>query len=203
MAWPLIIVGMLMGLAMILMQVRSPMLVSVGMYLPLNTTFAIFLGGVIKGLVERFSDARKHNAAQKARLLQAEHWLCVERARHYTESHRTTEGRHPSVRAALALARSHLGDAPVVAGRALREAEPRDVDGRASPVVQLDELNPLGLHVRVVVDLVDDDGGVSRGNEPGARAGVPGRGVRQRRLRHPQRARGRAAHRPAPLQGGP
>jgi putative OPT family oligopeptide transporter len=68
MAWPLIIVGMLMGLAMILMQVKSPMLVSVGMYLPLNTTFAIFLGGVIKGLVERFSEARKHNAAQKARI---------------------------------------------------------------------------------------------------------------------------------------
>jgi putative OPT family oligopeptide transporter len=68
MAWPLIIVGMLMGLAMILMQVRSPMLVSVGMYLPLNTTFAIFLGGLIKGLVERFSEARKHNAAQKARI---------------------------------------------------------------------------------------------------------------------------------------
>ena len=45
MAWPLIIVGMLMGFAFILMQVRSPMLVSVGMYLPLGTTFAIFLGG--------------------------------------------------------------------------------------------------------------------------------------------------------------
>lgn len=43
------------------------------------------------------------NATQKARLLQAEHWLCVERARHYTESHRTTEGLHPSLRAALAL----------------------------------------------------------------------------------------------------
>ncbi|MEI6509236.1 MAG: oligopeptide transporter, OPT family, partial [Bacteroidota bacterium] len=38
MAWPLIIVGMLMGLGFILMQVKSPMLVSVGMYLPLETT---------------------------------------------------------------------------------------------------------------------------------------------------------------------
>lgn len=44
MAWPLIIVGMLMGAAFILMQVKSPMLVSVGMYLPLETTFAIFIG---------------------------------------------------------------------------------------------------------------------------------------------------------------
>jgi uncharacterized oligopeptide transporter (OPT) family protein len=45
MAWPLVIVGMFMGLAMILLQVRSPMLVAVGMYLPLETTFAIFVGG--------------------------------------------------------------------------------------------------------------------------------------------------------------
>ena len=44
MAWPLIIVGMLMGVGFILMGVKSPMLVSVGMYLPLETTFAIFVG---------------------------------------------------------------------------------------------------------------------------------------------------------------
>ena len=68
MAWPLIIVGMLMGLAFILMQVKSPMLVSVGMYLPLNTTFAIFVGGVIKGIVERLHASRGHNDAQKARI---------------------------------------------------------------------------------------------------------------------------------------
>jgi putative OPT family oligopeptide transporter len=68
MAWPLIIVGMLMALGMILMQVRSPMLVCVGMYLPLQTTFAIFIGGVIKGLVEAANERRKHNDAQKARV---------------------------------------------------------------------------------------------------------------------------------------
>jgi putative OPT family oligopeptide transporter len=68
MAWPLIIVGMLMGLGLILMQVRSPMLVSVGMYLPLETTFAIFIGGVIKGIVEQFGAKRKHNEAQKGRV---------------------------------------------------------------------------------------------------------------------------------------
>jgi len=44
------------------------MLVSVGMYLPLETTFAIFLGGIIKGLVEQFGGKRKHNDAQKARV---------------------------------------------------------------------------------------------------------------------------------------
>lgn len=68
MAWPLIIVGMFMGASFILMQVRSPMLVSVGMYLPLETTFAIFVGGIFKGLVEMVSAGRKHNEAQKARV---------------------------------------------------------------------------------------------------------------------------------------
>lgn len=68
MAWPLIIVGMLMGLGFILMQVKSPMLVSVGMYLPLETTFAIFIGGLVKGVVERVGSAKKHNDAQKARV---------------------------------------------------------------------------------------------------------------------------------------
>jgi hypothetical protein len=59
---------MLMGLGFILMQVKSPMLVSVGMYLPLETTFAIFIGGVIKGIVERMNEKKKHNDAQKARV---------------------------------------------------------------------------------------------------------------------------------------
>ena len=68
MAWPLIIVGMVMGFGFILMQVRSPMLVSVGMYLPLETTFAIFIGGIIKGIVERISTNRKFNDAQKSRV---------------------------------------------------------------------------------------------------------------------------------------
>ena len=68
MAWPLIIVGMIMGLGLILMQVKSPMLVSVGMYLPLETTFAIFLGGCVKGIVEMVNERKKHNEAQKARV---------------------------------------------------------------------------------------------------------------------------------------
>ncbi|MBU2446877.1 MAG: oligopeptide transporter, OPT family [Bacteroidetes bacterium] len=68
MAWPLIIVGMIMGFGFVLMQVKSPMLVAVGMYLPLETTFAIFIGGLIKGVVERFNESRKHNAAQRARV---------------------------------------------------------------------------------------------------------------------------------------
>jgi putative OPT family oligopeptide transporter len=68
MAWPLIIVGMLMGVGLILLQVRSPMLVCVGMYLPLETTFAIFIGGVFRGIVDMIQERKKHNAAQKARV---------------------------------------------------------------------------------------------------------------------------------------
>ena len=56
MTWPLIIFGMLMGFAFILMQVKSPMLVSVGMYLPFETTFAIFIGGLVKGIVDIYCD---------------------------------------------------------------------------------------------------------------------------------------------------
>jgi uncharacterized oligopeptide transporter (OPT) family protein len=67
MAWPLIIVGMFMGVGFILMQVKSPMLVSVGMYLPLTTTFAIFTGGIIKGILDMVANRRKHNEAQKLR----------------------------------------------------------------------------------------------------------------------------------------
>jgi putative OPT family oligopeptide transporter len=67
MAWPLIIVGIFLGISFILMQVGSPMLVSVGMYLPLETTFAIFIGGLIKGAVEYFSGKKKFIERQKIR----------------------------------------------------------------------------------------------------------------------------------------
>jgi hypothetical protein len=61
-------VGLMLGIGMILMQVRSPMLVCVGMYINLGTTFAIFIGGVIRGLVDMIGARRQHNAAQKARV---------------------------------------------------------------------------------------------------------------------------------------
>jgi len=68
MAWPLVVVGIAMGISLILIRVKSPMLFSVGMYLPLETTFAIFVGGVIRGIVDKLSAKRGHNAAQKARV---------------------------------------------------------------------------------------------------------------------------------------
>ena len=68
MAWPLVIVGILMGLSMIMLEVKSVMLFAVGMYLPLETTFAIFLGGIIRWMTDRLRDRRGLNDAQKARV---------------------------------------------------------------------------------------------------------------------------------------
>lgn len=66
--WILILVGMFMGLAFILMQVKSPMLIAVGMYLPIDTSFAIFLGGVFKGILDRYTEKRKLSGEEKERV---------------------------------------------------------------------------------------------------------------------------------------
>jgi uncharacterized oligopeptide transporter (OPT) family protein len=63
--WILILVGMLMGLAFILMQVKSPMLVSVGMYLPIETSFAIFIGGMMKGILDGMAERQAWAKGQK------------------------------------------------------------------------------------------------------------------------------------------
>ncbi len=65
--WILVLVGVLMGLAFILMQVKSPMLVSVGMYLPIETSFAIFIGGLFKSVVEGLGQRGKWSTEQKER----------------------------------------------------------------------------------------------------------------------------------------
>jgi len=68
MAWPLVVVGILMGFALIMVEVKSPMLFSVGMYLPVGTTFAIFVGGIIRWITDSLRDRRGLNDAQKARV---------------------------------------------------------------------------------------------------------------------------------------
>jgi putative OPT family oligopeptide transporter len=68
MAWPLVGVGILFGISMIMMQVRSPMLVAVGMYLPFETTFAIFIGGVFRSLGDWMAKRRGLNQAQMTRV---------------------------------------------------------------------------------------------------------------------------------------
>ncbi|HUO14829.1 MAG TPA: oligopeptide transporter, OPT family [Verrucomicrobiae bacterium] len=68
MAWPLVVVGILLGICMIMIEVKSVMLFSVGMYLPLGTTFAIFAGGIIRWVTDKLRDRRGFNDAQKARV---------------------------------------------------------------------------------------------------------------------------------------
>ncbi|GBD87603.1 OPT oligopeptide transporter protein [bacterium BMS3Abin03] len=56
MAWPLVIAGMFFAVALILIKSPSPMLIAVGMYLPFQTTFAIFIGGIIKYAVDKIAE---------------------------------------------------------------------------------------------------------------------------------------------------
>jgi len=63
MAWGLLGIGAAFGIALLLCGARSPMLIAVGMYLPFNTSSAIFIGGLIKWILTR-STARR-SAEQK------------------------------------------------------------------------------------------------------------------------------------------
>ncbi|NIM13361.1 MAG: oligopeptide transporter, OPT family [Candidatus Aminicenantes bacterium] len=77
MAWPLVIAGMLFCVALILIKSPSPMLIAVGMYLPFQTTFAIFIGGVIRYFVDKKAvqigetraDEQKLEGEQKTKFL--------------------------------------------------------------------------------------------------------------------------------------
>ncbi|MCK4237247.1 MAG: OPT/YSL family transporter, partial [Candidatus Krumholzibacteria bacterium] len=61
MAWPLVIMGALFSVALILIGSPSPMLIAVGMYLPFHTTSAIFIGGIVKWVVNMIREKRKLN----------------------------------------------------------------------------------------------------------------------------------------------
>jgi putative OPT family oligopeptide transporter len=52
MAWPLVIVGMFLALGLILISAPAPMLIAVGMYLPFQSTAAIFAGGLVRWLFD-------------------------------------------------------------------------------------------------------------------------------------------------------
>lgn len=62
MAWPLVIAGMFLAMALILIGSPSPMLIAVGMYLPFRATSCIFLGGVIKHFLDRSVAKKKPTA---------------------------------------------------------------------------------------------------------------------------------------------
>src|SRR5438093_1213759 len=59
MPWGLLVMGAMFGVALIMIEAPSPMLIAVGMYLPLETTSAIFVGGVMKWLADRVAARRK------------------------------------------------------------------------------------------------------------------------------------------------
>jgi putative OPT family oligopeptide transporter len=58
MPWGLILFGMCFSLALILMKAPAPTLIAVGMYLPFETTGAIFVGGCIKWLADKLAARR-------------------------------------------------------------------------------------------------------------------------------------------------
>jgi putative OPT family oligopeptide transporter len=60
MAWGLLGIGAAFAVALILCGARAPMLIAVGMYLPFDTTSAIFVGGAMKWLVERMMAGRSN-----------------------------------------------------------------------------------------------------------------------------------------------
>lgn len=68
MPWPLVLTGMALGIVMILLQVKSPMLFAVGMYLPFPTTFAIFVGGITKWVMDTQRNRGDFNEGQRTRM---------------------------------------------------------------------------------------------------------------------------------------
>jgi len=68
MAWPLVIAGAFLGLMLIMIKVKSPMLVAIGMYLPFPTTAAIFVGGILRWITDTLSRRAGNNEAQRTRV---------------------------------------------------------------------------------------------------------------------------------------
>jgi putative OPT family oligopeptide transporter len=67
MAWPLVIAGMFLGLGLILIKAPAPMLIAVGMYLPFESTAAIFVGGIIRWILDKQLEKKEATAEEKTR----------------------------------------------------------------------------------------------------------------------------------------
>jgi putative OPT family oligopeptide transporter len=65
MSWALVIAGMFLAFGLILIKAPSPMLIAVGMYLPFSSTAAIFVGGIIKWILERSLARRNASLEEK------------------------------------------------------------------------------------------------------------------------------------------
>jgi len=76
MAWPLLLFGAAFAIGLILIKSPSPTLIAVGMYLPFETTSAIFIGGIIKLIVDKiaqkkFEDKKKLDVIENTGILLA------------------------------------------------------------------------------------------------------------------------------------
>jgi putative OPT family oligopeptide transporter len=67
MAWPLVIAGMFLGLGLILIKAPAPMLIAVGMYLPFESTAAIFVGGIIRWILDKRMEKQEATEDEKTR----------------------------------------------------------------------------------------------------------------------------------------
>ena len=67
MAWGLLIIGCLFGVSLVMIGAPSPMLIAVGMYLPLETSGAIFVGGVMKWIADQWAAHRRLEGDAKAK----------------------------------------------------------------------------------------------------------------------------------------
>jgi putative OPT family oligopeptide transporter len=67
MAWPLVIVGMFFAVGLILIKAPAPMLIAVGMYLPFESTSAIFAGGLVKWIFELILKKKGATEDERAR----------------------------------------------------------------------------------------------------------------------------------------
>jgi uncharacterized oligopeptide transporter (OPT) family protein len=71
MSWPLVIAGMFLAIGLILIKSPSPMLIAVGMYLPFYATSGIFVGGIIRWIMDYFL-ARSSDGEDKQKTTKAE-----------------------------------------------------------------------------------------------------------------------------------
>ena len=71
MAWPLVIAGMFFAFGLILINAPSPMLIAVGMYLPFDSTFAMFIGGIISWMLAGSLARRGAGADAQSRAVNA------------------------------------------------------------------------------------------------------------------------------------
>jgi len=87
MAWPLVVAGMFFAIALILIKSPSPMLIAVGMYLPFSTTFAIFIGGIIKYAMDKGAEKVADKKADVAKIKGKDRESFVKKIMEKAENH--------------------------------------------------------------------------------------------------------------------